>query len=116
MWNLASILRFGSRDLDWIETTVTVTQPESEAVPETQSIEVTQTTSEMEVSREPSEVREEGVYVDSSYLEPTPSAAVVVAVEESKPDNLVTQVVEPDKPVEPSGIEEEKEGEEEEEM
>ena len=46
--------------------TVAVTQPESEAVPETQSIEVTQTTSEMEVSREPSEVREEGVYVDSS--------------------------------------------------
>ena len=96
--------------------TVTVTQPESEAVPKTQSIEVTQTTSEMEVSREPSEVREEGVCVDSSVsLEPIPNAAVV-AVEESKPDDLVTQVVEPDKPVEPSGIEEEKEGEEEEEM
>ena len=92
-----------------------MTQPESESVPETQSIEVTQTTSEMELSREPSEVREEGVCVNSSYLEPTPSAAVV-AVEESKPDNLVTQVVQPDKPVEPSGIEEDKEGEEEEEV
>ena len=97
------------------QATVAVTQPESEAVPETQSIEVTQTTSEIELSREPSEVREEGVYVDSSYLEPTPSAAVV-AVEESKPDDLVTQVVQPDKPVEPSGIEEDKEGEEEEEV
>ena len=63
-----------------------MTQPESESYPKTQSIEVMQTTSEMEVSREPSEVREEGVCVDSSYLEPTPSAAVVVAVEESKPD------------------------------
>ena len=59
--------------------TVAVTQPESEADPETQFIEVI--TSEMEVSREPSEVREEGVCIDSSaYLEPTPSAAVVVAV------------------------------------
>ena len=94
------------------QAAVAVAQPESEAVPETQSIEVTQTTSEMEVSREPSEVREEGVYVDSSaYLEATPSAAVV---EESKPDDLVTQVVQPEKPVEPSGIEEEKEEEEEE--
>ena len=94
------------------QSAVAVAQPESEAVPETQSIEVTQTTSEMEVSREPSEVREEGAYVDSSaYLEATPSAAVV---EESKPDDLVTQVVQPEKPVEPSGIEEEKEDEEEE--
>ena len=94
------------------QATVTVAQPESEAIPETQSIEVTQTTSEMEVSREPSEVREEGAYVDSSaYLEATPSAAVV---EESKPDDVVTQVVQPEKPVEPSGIEEEKEEEEEE--
>ena len=83
------------------QAVVTVAQPESEAIPETQSIEVTQTTSEMEVSREPSEVREEGAYVDSSaYLEATPSAAVV---EESKPDNLVTQVLQPEKPVEPSG-------------
>ena len=51
-------------------------------------------------------------YVDSSaYLEATPSAAVV---EEIKPDDKVTQVVQPEKPVEPSGIEEEKEEEEEE--
>ena len=50
--------------------------------------------------------------VDSSaYLEATPSAAVV---EEIKPDDKVTQVVQPEKPVEPSGIEEEKEEEEEE--
>ena len=95
------------------QATVAVAQPESEAIPETQSIEVTQTTSEMEVSREPPEFREEGAYVDSSaYLEATPSAAIV---EESKPDDVVTQVVQPEKPVEPSGIEEEK-GEEEEEV
>ena len=49
----------------------------------------------------------------SAFLAPTPSA-VVVAVEESKPDNLVTQVIHPEKPVEPSGIVEDKEGEEEE--
>ena len=70
---------FSSRDPDWNGTRTDpgyscVTQPESEADPETQFIEVI--TLEMEVSREPSEVREEGVCVDSSaYLEPTPSGS-----------------------------------------
>ena len=54
--------------------TVAVTQPESEADPETQFIEVM--TLEMEVLKEPSEVCEVGVCVDSSaYLEPTPSGS-----------------------------------------
>ena len=42
------------------QATVAVARAESEAIPKTQSIEVTQTTSEMEVSREPSEFCEGG--------------------------------------------------------
>ena len=57
-------------------------------------------------------VHEEGECINSStYLEATTSSAVVtVAVEESKPDDLVTRVVQPEKPVKPSGIEEEEMG------